>query len=82
MPIHPPSLTSLRSHSYSGLENGAKLIILGAVHGNETCGTSGIERIVAEFDRGELQLARGKLTLVPITSSEASGWGDLPSSRR
>ena len=68
MPIHPPSLTSLRSHSYSGLENGAKLIILGAVHGNETCGTSGIERIVAEFDRGELQLARGKLTLVPITN--------------
>lgn len=68
MPNHRPSLTSLRSHTYSGLEAGARLIVLGAVHGNEVCGTRGIERIVAEFDQGDLQLARGKVTFVPITN--------------
>ncbi|MFN9708442.1 MAG: succinylglutamate desuccinylase/aspartoacylase family protein [Burkholderiales bacterium] len=68
MPTHRPSLTSLRAHTYSGLESGASLIVLGAVHGNEICGTLAIERIVAEFDRGDLQLARGKVTFIPIAN--------------
>lgn len=63
-----PSFSSLRSHHYAGLQAGPRLIVLGAVHGNETCGTRGIERLVAELDAGLLHIARGQLTLVPITN--------------
>jgi predicted deacylase len=60
--------TALRVHQFTGLQSGPRLIILGAVHGNEVCGTRAIERLVAELDSGALQIARGTLTLVPITN--------------
>lgn len=62
------NLTSLRTHCYHGLEAGPKLIVLGAVHGNEICGTQGIARILGELDRGELRILRGGVTFVPVTN--------------
>lgn len=47
---------------------GPRLLVLGAVHGNEVCGTQGIERVLAEFDTGALSLACGSVTLVPVTN--------------
>jgi predicted deacylase len=66
----PPitSTSSLRIHSFHALTPGPRLIVLGAVHGNETCGTRAIERTVEAFDGGGLVLQRGSLTLVPITN--------------
>jgi predicted deacylase len=58
----------LRSHRFEALAPGPRLIVLGAVHGNEVCGARGIERVVAEFDAGTLQLARGVVTLLPVTN--------------
>lgn len=63
-----PSTTALRVHTYAGLEKGPKLLVLGAVHGNEICGARAIERIIGELDRGELALTRGQLTFIPITN--------------
>lgn len=60
--------TALRSISYHGLEPGPGLIVLGAVHGNETCGTEAILRLAAELERGERALLRGTLTLVPVAN--------------
>lgn len=68
MPPPPPCITALRSHTYSALQSGPRLIVLGAVHGNEVCGTRSIERIVAELDAGQLQIIRGQVTFVPITN--------------
>jgi hypothetical protein len=60
--LHPPGATRhLQSHGYRGLEPGPRLIVTGAVHGNETCGTRGIERVVAELARGEFEIVRGDL---------------------
>ena len=47
----------LRIHRFAGLLPGPRLVVLGAVHGNETCGTQGIERVLAEFS-GLLPLIR------------------------
>ncbi|WP_028456269.1 succinylglutamate desuccinylase/aspartoacylase family protein [Chitinilyticum litopenaei] len=58
----------LKSHVYAGFEPGPRVIMLGAVHGNEICGTQAIERLRAELDAGELTILRGRLTLVPITN--------------
>ena len=56
----------LRCHRYEGLAPGPRLIVTGAVHGNETCGTQAIERVRAELDTGRLDIQRGVLSLVPV----------------
>ena len=58
----------LRIHGYASLQPGPRLVVLGGVHGDETCGTAGIERVVAALDDGSLQLLRGQLTLVPVAN--------------
>lgn len=63
-----PSTTALRTHSLIGLAPGPKLLVLGAVHGNEVAGTQAIARILAEFEAGTLNLLRGQVTFVPITN--------------
>ena len=60
--------STLRVHQYAGLQPGPRLLILGAVHGNEICGTRALERLIAEIDSGALRIERGTLTLVPITN--------------
>lgn len=62
------STSFLRTHSFKALQPGWRLIVLGAVHGNETCGTRGIERVLAELDSGGLQITRGSVTFVPVTN--------------
>jgi uncharacterized protein len=64
---HAPP-THLRVHQYLGLQPGPKLIVLGAVHGNETCGTHALGGLIDALDQGRLTLQRGQLTLVPITN--------------
>ena len=59
---------AFKSVSWSSPNPGPRLIVLGAVHGNETCGTRAIERALADFDGGTLALARGRVTFVPVTN--------------
>ena len=63
-----PFALPFKSVSYTAPAAGTRLIVLGAVHGNETCGTKAIERVMAELDAGMLKLAAGRLTLVPVTN--------------
>ncbi len=67
---------TLRAHHFAGLTAGPRLIVLGAVHGNETCGTRAIERVLGELDRGELRIERGALSLVPVTNPLAYARAD------
>lgn len=57
-----------RSISYQGLLKGPKLLILGAVHGNEVCGTLAITRLISELDSGKRTICAGTLTLVPVAN--------------
>lgn len=57
-----------RVHQFHGLRPGPRLLVLGAVHGNEVAGKLGIERIVAELDRGDWCVQRGTLSCVPVTN--------------
>ena len=59
---------SLTSHTFHGLAAGPRLIVLGAVHGNEIGGTRGIERVLDELARGDLAIVRGTVTFVPVTN--------------
>jgi predicted deacylase len=60
------SNANLRSHTITGLAPGPKLIVTGAVHGNEVAGTKGIRRVLAEIDSGDIEIVRGSVTFVPV----------------
>ena len=57
-----------QSVSFTGLAPGTRLVVLGAVHGNETCGTQAIRRVIAEIEAGNLNIVAGSVTFVPVTN--------------
>ncbi len=57
-----------KSQTYTGLTPGPRIIITGAVHGNETCGTVAIQRVISDIDSGKLHIASGHVTFVPVTN--------------
>lgn len=50
---------------------GTHLVVFGAVHGNELCGTMAIRKLIATMHSGKLTLTQGKITLVPICNPRA-----------
>jgi predicted deacylase len=70
-----------KSHQYSGQCAGIKLIVTGAVHGNETCGTKAIQRVMRELDDGRLLIRNGSVTFVPVTNPLAYAKGERSGER-
>lgn len=71
----------LRTLSYHGLAPGPRLLVLGAVHGNETCGSRAITQLIQELDSGALVIERGSVTLVPVTNPLAYQLGQRTGER-
>ena len=71
----------LTSYRYQALRRGPALIITGAVHGNEVCGTQAIRRLIAALDSGEVRLHSGTLTLVPVCNPLAFARGERQGDR-
>jgi len=57
-----------KSVTFTGIKPGIRLIVLGAVHGNETCGTKAIEKIMQEFEGKQRTIIAGSVTFVPIAN--------------
>jgi predicted deacylase len=70
-----------KSISFQGLEAGTRLIVTGAVHGNETCGTQAIMRVLREIDEGKIVIRCGRVTFVPITNPLAYAKGERTGDR-
>ena len=60
--------TCLRAHTFHGLAPGPRLLVTGAVHGNEVCGTRAITQLLEELDTNMLTIERGTVTFVPVTN--------------
>ena len=58
----------LQWHTWTSLNPGPALVVLGAVHGNEQSGATAIARTLHDFQTGRRVLLRGRLTLVPIAN--------------
>lgn len=70
-----------KSINYTGTGAGPRLIVTGAVHGNETCGTRAILRVMNEIDSGALHVAAGSVTFVPVTNPLAYALGQRSGER-
>lgn len=79
-PAETPSL-HFKSISYSSPQAGPRLLVTGAVHGNETCGTKGIRRVMDEIDSGRLSIGAGTVTFVPIANPLAYRRGERSGDR-
>ncbi|MDP3668208.1 MAG: succinylglutamate desuccinylase/aspartoacylase family protein [Telluria sp.] len=77
----PARELQLKSINYTGLATGARLIVTGAVHGNETCGTKAIVRVMEEIESGKLHVAAGSVTFVPVTNPLAYARGERAGER-
>ena len=62
---------SIETVSFSGLQRGPRLIVTGAVHGNETCGPDAISRAIADCRSGLIAIQRGRVTFVPVVNARA-----------
>ena len=62
------STLQFKSVTYTGLGQGPRVIIMGATHCNEICGTQAIGRVMAELDAGRLHIAAGSVTFVPVVN--------------
>jgi predicted deacylase len=70
-----------KSVNYTGLGQGPRVIIMGATHGNETCGTQAIQQVMQEIDSGKLHIAAGGVTFVPVVNPLAYAKGERSGDR-
>lgn len=61
----------LETVRFIGLKPGPKLIVTGAVHGNEPCGPTAIRRAIEECRAGRIKILRGEVTFLPVTNPKA-----------
>ena len=74
-------LLPFESVAFSGREPGTRLIVTGAVHGNETCGTVAIRRVMDEIRDGAIEIMRGRVTFVPVANPMAYAKGERTGER-
>src|SRR5512132_415044 len=65
---HSSPHLQFKAVTYGGIAPGPRFIVTGAVHGNETCGTQAIQRVMAETDAGTLPIVAGQVTFIPVTN--------------
>jgi predicted deacylase len=70
-----------KSVTYTGLAAGPRFIVTGAVHGNETCGTKAILRVIDDIEAKRLAIAAGSVTFVPVTNPLAYAKGERAGDR-
>lgn len=52
-------------------KDGVHLLVLGVIHGNETCGSEGIARVIHEIDNKTIHLEKGHVTFIPVCNPGA-----------
>jgi predicted deacylase len=62
---------ALETVCFTGLRPGPKLLVTGAVHGNEICGPQAIARAIEDCRSGRLAIARGHVTFAPVVNAKA-----------
>ncbi len=61
----------LQSFVYDTKKPGPRVLVLGAVHGNEICGPLGIRKFITELDQGLHEILNGRVTFIPVVNEKA-----------
>lgn len=61
----------IKSYSFTAEEEGPSVLVLGAIHGNEKCGSIAADKIIKAFESGNIKLKKGHVTFVPICNPKA-----------
>ena len=61
-------MRAFESIHFTAIAPGPRLIVTGAVHGNETCGSVAIRRVLDDIGHGRLAVEAGQVTFVPVTN--------------
>src|ERR1051326_8865358 len=62
---------AVETTGFTGLQPGPRLLVTGAVHGNEICGAQAIARAIEDCRSGRLPITRGHVTFVPVVTAKA-----------
>ncbi|HZR75913.1 L,D-transpeptidase family protein [Bradyrhizobium sp.] len=69
--VRADDASPIETVSFAALHPGPKLLVTGAVHGNEICGPEAISRVIADCRSGKIAIRRGQVTFVPIVNMKA-----------
>ncbi len=72
MPRRSGTLIDAFTYAAPEPDAGPHVLVLGAIHGNEPCGTIAQRTVMADLDAGRLALARGRVTFIPVCNPEAA----------
>lgn len=72
VPHVPAPENRLTSHVFEGAASGPHLLILGAIHGDEACGTIALNAMMRLIEGRKVSLAKGRLTVVPLCNPLAA----------
>ena len=61
-------MRAFESIQFSAPAPGPSVIVTGAVHGNEPCGTIAIRRVLNDIEQGRVSVVAGTVTFVPVTN--------------
>lgn len=62
---------SIETFLFDSGRTGKRLVIFGAIHGNEHCGPKAMERIMTAIRAGSIQLIAGSVRFVPVCNPDA-----------
>ena len=61
----------IKTYCYNSIYPGPRLLILGAIHGNEVCGPPAIRDIISAFEKNEMKPEKGCVTFIPVCNPQA-----------
>ena len=60
--------THIEAYTFFGLEKGPSLLVIGAIHGDETCGSKAIKKINNLISKHDIKIVSGRLTMIPTAN--------------
>lgn len=66
-----PAMALIRKYVFGETDDDGSLLILAAIHGNETAGTAACLGLMEELSREHIKIKKGRLTIVPVCNPEA-----------
>lgn len=66
-----PALPVIAAHTFKSALSGPRFLVLGAIHGNETCGPTAMRQIIPALEQGDIPLLKGEVTFIPVCNPRA-----------